>query len=329
MASEETFPSQLRIALIGKVGVGKTSVMKTLLMSSEEVLRYTEKCQKKEAKIGGQTVVVVDTPGLCKPRKTKEELIEEIKKCVSLTAPGPHVFLFVLNLDRFTKEDQDTVEIIKKTFGEKAATYTMALFTHGDQLKKKGKTIKKFMEKNKDLKHFVDTCKGGPHVIDNKDKTQSEATKLLEKINNMVKENGGKCYTDEMLQEAEKEGKINFVGTCKGGPHVIENNYNTLPEATELLEDMIKEDGGKFHTAESVQEAEKEGESSGLRKRIALSVNGSALAGAGLGGAVTHFVGSAVGIPVGAAAGAAIGGVLGGVGIVTAEHIKAKKCVMQ
>ncbi|XP_051244998.1 GTPase IMAP family member 9-like [Dicentrarchus labrax] len=280
--------SELRIVLVGKVGAGKTSVMKTLLRSSEEndkpdlesqnmFLPDTEKCQRGKVKIRGRTVVVVDTPGLCSTEKTDEEVMEEVKQCVSLAAPGPHVFLFVLScLDRFTKEDQDAVDIIKKTFGETVTCYTMALFTHGDELKNNRKTIQEFIEENNDLKNFVTYCNGGSHDIENEDQSPSQVTKLLQEINVMVQKNGGKCYTVEMLVEAEKKGK-----------------------------------------------------GSGVWKRITLSVNGSALAGAGLGGAVSHFVGSSVGIPAGVAVGAAVGGVFGAVGIVTAEHIKAKRCVIQ
>ena len=63
-------------------------------------------------------MVVIDTPGLCGAEKEDEEVAKEIRECVSLADPGPHVFLFVLScLDRFTEEEQGMVEIIKKTFG--------------------------------------------------------------------------------------------------------------------------------------------------------------------------------------------------------------------
>ena len=251
--------------------------MNTFLRSCEENENPdssgTEPCQ---VQIAGRTVVLVDTPGLCSAEQTGE-VMEEIKRCVSLAAPGPHVFLFVLScLDRFTEEEQDVVKMIKATFGEHVKDYTMVLFTCGDELKKKGKAIEDFINDSRALRGFVNECDGRYHVVDNRDQDPSQVTELLQKISVMVQTNGGKCYSAEISHEAEKEGK-------------------TL----------------------------------GVRKRIALSVNGSALVGAALGGVVSHFVGSSVGVPAGAAAGGAVGGVLGGVGIVTAEHIRAKTCMTQ
>lgn len=269
--------------LVGKVGAGKTSVMNTLLMSSEENEKPasewpygTEECQREEVKIGEQTVVIVDTPGLCNAEKTNDTVMTEIKRCMTLTAPGPHVFLFVLScLEKFTKEDQDMVNFFIKSFfgengGEKVKCYTMALFTNGDELKEIGQTIKDFVESSSDLKSFVDKCNDEYHVIDNTDQSPSQGTELVQLINRMVQRNEGKYYREEMLMEAEKEGR-----------------------------------------------------SAGVVKRIALSINGCALAGGGLGGAVSHFAGSSFGVLVGIAAGAAAGGVLGCVGIVAVEHIKA------
>uniref|UniRef100_A0A4W5LB00 Fibronectin type-III domain-containing protein n=1 Tax=Hucho hucho TaxID=62062 RepID=A0A4W5LB00_9TELE len=49
----------------------------------------------------------------------------------------------------------------------------------------------------------IQKCKGGYHVLNNKDQNPSQVTELLENINNMVMRNGGSCYTNEMFQEPE------------------------------------------------------------------------------------------------------------------------------
>ncbi|XP_042360270.1 GTPase IMAP family member 4-like [Plectropomus leopardus] len=210
---------QLRIVLVGMVQVGKTSVMNTILRCSEDRETHadrkhthtqTKECQREEVKIGQQTVVVVDTPGLCHAEIDDEDVMKEIKKCLSHTEPGPHVFLFVLGMERYTEYAQGMVENIKKTFGKGVLCHSMALFTHGDELNRQEQTIEQFIKGNSYLESFVKECKGGCHVIENTDESPSQVTNLLEKINSMVKENEGKYYTTEMYKEAEVRKKISL-----------------------------------------------------------------------------------------------------------------------
>ncbi|XP_029621732.1 GTPase IMAP family member 7-like [Salmo trutta] len=155
---------------------------------------------------GRSSVAVIDTPGLYDTNYTQDEILLEIKRCISFSAPGPHVFLIVLQLGRSTQEEKKTVEILQATFGKQSANYTIVLFTHGDLLVakegKKTKTIEDFVLGNKDLHAFVQECNGGCHVFNNECKNPSQVTELLEKISKMVKRNEGNFYTTEMFQEA-------------------------------------------------------------------------------------------------------------------------------
>lgn len=212
----------MRIVLLGKSGSGK-STLANCIFGSEELFAtslspnsVTSQCQAETRLVNGRSITLIDTPGFFDSHRPEEDIKSEMARCITECAPGPHAFLIVLQVDRFTSQEQAVIAKIRQYFSDDALKHAVVVFTHGDQLAE-GSQIEDFVGQNEDLSDLVRKCGGRCHVFDNKywknkreDDYRSnrfQAEVLLKTIDKMVMDNKGGYYTNEKLQAVRAEIK--------------------------------------------------------------------------------------------------------------------------
>ncbi|XP_015204809.1 GTPase IMAP family member 4-like isoform X2 [Lepisosteus oculatus] len=205
MVKEESV-SELKVVLLGLKQAGKSSAINTLLGGEGVESEREIVGEKRQGKIRGKLVTLIDTPGWeWDSEKVNSEIKEEIMRSVSLCSPGPHAFLLVIPVVSFKDSHRKAVEEHMHLLSERVWTHTIVLFTYGDKLRDLS-IEQHIMKEGEGLQGLVAKCGNRYHVLNNKNiSDHAQVTVLLQKIEEMVAEKEGEAFiSEEVLQEVER-----------------------------------------------------------------------------------------------------------------------------
>ncbi|XP_055999981.1 GTPase IMAP family member 7-like [Ostrea edulis] len=210
----------------------------------------TSKCSRQHALRFTKRIQIVDTPGIFDTRQSNEKIQEEIANCIDITSPGPHAFILVLSISRYTEEEDKSILHFVKHFGDDIFKYFIVLFTRKDYLDEEGQTIQQYIETvPSKLKLIIQRCAGRVIAFNNRlngDENYAQVVELLSMILKNVENNEGMCYTNKMYREA---GKL-----------TTERKEEELKRATEEKEKELK-------TLENILDEKHKAEFAELEKR--------------------------------------------------------------
>ena len=176
---------------VGNLILGRDAFQTEALEVSEEHVS-----ERVRGQVEGRPITVINTPDLFHPQRTQHELSVAVKECVSLSAPGPHVILLVLQPDNFSEEDRHKVKAILNLFSDEAMNYTIVITTTVRSARHISTAYA--VEKEDPLGLIIQECKMRHQEFD-KICRLSQVLKLFEKIDKMMEENGGRHLTCEEI----------------------------------------------------------------------------------------------------------------------------------
>ncbi|XP_069030947.1 GTPase IMAP family member 9-like [Embiotoca jacksoni] len=243
--------SDVRLVIVGRTGAGKSSSGNTILgrdafRAAASHSSVTVECTKQQEKLSDRTVTLVDTPGIFDTSEADETVKREISKCINMSAPGPHAILLVIKVGPFSAEERDAVKKVEEIFGKEAWKYTIILFTHGDKVDDIDQAVQ---EAGEDLKVVLEKAGKRYHIFNNcQANDRRQVLDLLQKVDTMVDDNGGQCYSNityleavKMLDQRESELREVYQKKLEEGIKSVESKYEKLlSEAQQEREQVEK-----------------------------------------------------------------------------------------
>lgn len=189
----------------GKSATGNSILCQTVFKSKLGAQTVTRTCQVATSTWNGRNIWVLDTPSIFEAKAKDQEMYKDIGDCYLLSAPGPHMFLLVTQLGRFTAQDTVAVRRVKEVFGIGAMRYVVVLFTHKEDLGDGSLDDYVVNTDNHSLRSLIQEC-GRRYCGFNNRATGEEQRKQLKElmavVKNLERKRKDPYYTNDLYLNA-------------------------------------------------------------------------------------------------------------------------------
>ncbi len=159
--------------------------------------------------LDGRLISLLELPALFNTHLSEEEVMRQTLRCVSLCHPGVHVFIFIIPDAPLNNEDRAEIEKIQRIFSSRINKHIMILIKQNPE--------RQTAELNEETQSVIE-CLGGRHqFID----LNTQVSVLMEKLEQMVEENRGVCFSTETLMEVQME-KLEEFNEMKRRVHSLQ-----------------------------------------------------------------------------------------------------------
>lgn len=176
--------SELRVVLLGNSWSLRRDVGNFILGETEFSTEEPDCCETSRL-LKEKNLVLINTPDLLLPNISEDDLREHVENCVRLTAPGPHVFLLVLQPETFTDDHKQRLCKVLKLFEKRVFDHSLLLLSAS---KERGSSFMEKLGLHRPLKDLIKMC--SYRYLWRKN---LEPQELFTRLVQIFKENNGEC----------------------------------------------------------------------------------------------------------------------------------------
>ncbi|KAK2906553.1 hypothetical protein Q8A67_005538 [Cirrhinus molitorella] len=203
---------KLNLIVCGSNRELKSFISKLILNQSERRSELSSECVRRDVELHGRLISLVELPALFNTQLSEEEVMRQTHRCVSLCHPGVHVFIIIIPDAPLNDEDKAEIEEIQRIFSSRINKHMILI---------KQSSEHQTAELNEETQSVIERFGGRHQFID----LNTQVSVLMEKLEQMVEENSGVCFSTETLMETQME-KLKEFEEMKRKIHLLQKQGN-------------------------------------------------------------------------------------------------------